>query len=162
MDWDKIARVLEKLHAPSARKTADEIRRVRLLLHDDKISIAEQMEATRYLKKKMDGARRMYPSTDWDEEFGLKASVTDITPETKMEQIKREVREELTDAENYNNSNAGKYRKGISERSEQKHFESEIVDVQNKIFDSSTSGELGEGQMFYNNNMSITMATPFY
>lgn len=49
---------------------------------------------------------------------------------------------------------AGKYRKGINGRTEQKQFESEIVDVQNKIFDSSTSGELGEGQMFYNNNMS--------
>ena len=47
-----------------------------------------------------------------------------------------------------------KKKNSISERSEQKHFESEIVDVQNKIFDSSTSGELGEGQMFYNNNMS--------
>ena len=44
---------------------------------------------------------------------------------------------------------AGKYRKVINGRSEQKQFENEIINVQDKIFDSSSSGELGK--LFYNN-----------
>ena len=37
----------------------------------------------------------------------------------------------------------------INGRSEQKQFENEIVNVQDKIFDSSSSGDLGK--LFYNN-----------